>query len=170
MGAILYAIGDATQVPRSEPCVIAHIVNDVGAWGRGFTAPLESRYPGQAAIYRRWARGQEFDARGVPVPFGLGRIYVAHTQLPNVDVAHLCAQAGLPKASNPHPLDYDALDAALGRLALHILGRTSSVRVQMPRIGAGLARGNWTKIAPLIEWHLGKVASVTVLDPPKPIP
>ena len=85
MGAILYAIGDATQVPRLEPCVIAHIVNDVGAWGRGFTAPLESRYPGQAAIYRRWARGQEFDARGVPVPFGLGRIYVAHTQLPNVD-------------------------------------------------------------------------------------
>ena len=59
---------------------------------------------------------------------------------------------------------------ALGRLALHILGRKSSVRVQMPRIGAGLARGNWTKIAPLIEWHLGKVASVTVLDPPKPIP
>lgn len=175
MNRIAYAVGDATFVEGAGPCVIAHVVNNVGAWGRGFTAPLETRYPGQAEIYRRWARNQEFDFRGVLIPFGLGQILVARTPSPDVYVAHLCAQSGLPGAHNPHPLDYAALDEALGALATRVAGnanlrRGEAYRVQMPRIGAGLARGNWAKIAPLVERHLCAVTSVTVLDPPKPAP
>jgi len=173
VNGVIYAIGDATLVSGAGPCVIAHVVNDVGAWGRGFTAPLEARYPGQAAMYRRWARNQEFDARGVVIPFGLGRILVTKTPSPDVYVAHLCAQSGLPGAHNPHPLDYEALDEALGALATRLtqnahLHRRDAARVQVPRIGAGLARGNWAKIAPLVERTLCAVTSVTVLDPPKP--
>jgi O-acetyl-ADP-ribose deacetylase (regulator of RNase III) len=172
---IAYAVGDATYVEAPGPCVIAHVTNNLGAWGRGFTVPLETRYPGQAEIYRRWARGHEFDARGVLVPFGLGKILVARTPSPDVFVAHLCAQAGLPGAGNPHPLDYEALDEALGALAARVAGnanlrRGEAYRIQMPRIGAGLARGNWAKIAPLVERTLCAVTSVTVLDPPKPAP
>jgi O-acetyl-ADP-ribose deacetylase (regulator of RNase III) len=161
---ITYAVGDATLVDGPEPCVIAHVVNNVGAWGRGFTAPLEARYPGQEAIYRRWAWGREMDVLG---PFGLGRVLVAPTQLPKVRVAHLCAQARLPGANNPRPLDYEALEAALGTLAARV--DAEPARVQMPRIGVGLARGNWAKIAPLVERTLCTVTTVVVLDPPKPV-
>ena len=41
MESITYETGDATRPTEQRPCVLAHVANDVGAWGRGFTAALD---------------------------------------------------------------------------------------------------------------------------------
>ena len=155
---IAYAIGDAT-VPRAPRVIIAHIVNNIGAFGgRGsFASALSARYLDCANAYRVWSR---------EAGFGLGAIYV-WPESPSIGIAHLCAQRGLPSARNPQPLDYAALDAALAELAKHVRVVDAPL-VQMPRIGVGLARGNWMKIEPLILRHLDPIVPVVVCDPPKP--
>jgi hypothetical protein len=44
-GTVRYVVGDATTPQGNRPMVIAHVCNDVGAWGRGFVVPLGKRYP-----------------------------------------------------------------------------------------------------------------------------
>jgi hypothetical protein len=39
---IHYAIGDATA-PTTRPVIVAHVVNDVGAFGRGFALAVARR-------------------------------------------------------------------------------------------------------------------------------
>jgi hypothetical protein len=41
---IAYRVGDAT-LPAERPAFIAHVVNDVGAWGAGFSGALGRRNP-----------------------------------------------------------------------------------------------------------------------------
>ena len=46
------------------------------------------------------------------------------------------------------PLQYDALAEALDAVGLHVAARKATVH--MPRIGPGLAGGDWTKIEQMI--------------------
>ncbi len=48
-------------------------------------------------------------------------------------------------------VDYDALRSVMGRVKKRFSGR----RIAYPRIGAGLARGDWQRIAEIIDGELG---------------
>lgn len=137
------AIGDATIIQKFQ--VIAHVVNDVGKWGAGFSGVLEKRYPGLGADYRR--RLAELVAGREPV---LGRCLVTRlTNVSNVCVVHMIAQHGVRSKENPKPINYDALRLCLRRLGTDAQkGRVASI--QMPKIGAGLAGGDWSIILPII--------------------
>lgn len=50
-------------------------------------------------------------------------------------------------------VDYDALEAAFGRVRL--IARDTGLPVHFPLIGCGLARGKWDEVAPRIERALG---------------
>jgi hypothetical protein len=71
MPDIEYAVGDATNLIGDSPCIIAHIVNDIGAWGAGFSGVISRRWNAPEQDYRAWyARGRR---KGAPTPFGLGQ-------------------------------------------------------------------------------------------------
>ena len=60
---IIYTIGDATlpNIQQDETAIIAHVCNDIGAWGAGFSGALGRRYPEAERVYRcssPWHLGQ----------------------------------------------------------------------------------------------------------------
>lgn len=119
--------------------VIGHVVNDCGAFGAGVAAQIAERWPVARAEYCEWYKTR---AR-----FYLGGTRTVQVE-PRVYVVHLLAQRGLPSRLNPTPLDLPALARALDGMA-----RFSSMvgGAHLPRIGAGLARGDWSQIEPMIE-------------------
>ena len=147
---ITYTVGDATAPVGSGPKIIAHICNDQGGWGAGFVLAVSRRWPEPEAEYRRFAQ-----------PLGFCQLVQVATDL---IVANMIVQRGFPTRERPCAVDYAAL-----RIALEWVSRQASVRgatVHMPRIGAGIAGGDWTTIAAIIESVMGAVP-VTIYDLPR---
>jgi O-acetyl-ADP-ribose deacetylase (regulator of RNase III) len=122
--------------------VFAHVVNDVGLWGRGYTASLGTKFPGAETSFRAWAEG------GFLVPYRLGEVLCVTVES-KVNIAHLCAQRGV--GTSKRRIDYQALDQCLWWLAdTKQVDRT----VVIPKIGTGLAGGEWEDISEIIERRL----------------
>ncbi|HEY8600558.1 MAG TPA: hypothetical protein VIL85_19135 [Thermomicrobiales bacterium] len=153
-----YLRGDATLPHAEGNTLIIHVVNDRGGWGKGFVLALSARYPAAEAAYRRCSRHPADD----DPPFSLGAVQFIAVA-PGVWVANILAQHGYRSPVNPVPLDYVALSHGLATVAQ--FATEQSLRVQMPRIGAGLAGGDWDRIAALIEEQL-PANDVTVYDLP----
>ena len=143
---INYVIGDATQPQTDGTFVIAHCVNDIGAWGAGFVVPLGREYPNAKILYQRnFAAYKLGDCQIVPV---IGQANLKHGY-----VANLFGQRGVGKDYKGRPaIRYQALWDAFDCLSnwLEVLN-DSSIAIHMPRLGCGLAGGNWDLIGPMIE-------------------
>lgn len=158
MSSIRFVTGDATAPVGDDPRVICHICNDSGGWGRGFVLAVSRRWPQPEADYRDWYRGRGRN------DFGLGRIRLIEVG-PSLWVANMVAQAGVRATAAGPPIRYEALEACLGLLAQECLGHGASVH--MPRIGAGLAGGDWGVIEEIVRRQLvGPGIRVTVYDLP----
>jgi O-acetyl-ADP-ribose deacetylase (regulator of RNase III) len=138
--SIHYRLGDATA-PATRPAIIAHVCNDIGAWGRGFVLAVSQRWPQVRGAYYQHVRALS------PVS-ALG-----HTQIlpvePDLWIANMIAQHGIrrdPKGTPP--IRYDALRSCLAMVA--DAARQFHASVHMPRIGCGLAGGQWERVAPII--------------------
>ncbi|WP_457028630.1 macro domain-containing protein [Kitasatospora sp. P5_F3] len=155
--SINYVRGDATAPQGKGVKVIAHVCNDLGGWGKGFVLALSKRWPEPEAAFRRWHRERAGN------DFGLGAVQLVQVER-YVWVANLVGQRGIRTSrSQGVPVRYEAIDAALGRLAPQVVELGASVH--MPRIGCGLAGGRWSKVEPLIEARLtGAGVAVTVYD------
>jgi len=140
---ITYIQGDAMKPAKRGNVVIAHVCNDIGAWGRGFVLALSRRWPAAEQDYKHWHGSPP----GYP-PFKLGQVRCIEVE-PNMWVANMIAQRGLRNARNPVPLQYDAL-----KDCLHALVHVGADSVHMPRIGCGLAGGEWSKVERIIEDEL----------------
>lgn len=139
-----YFIGDATLPIGDNPKIIAHIVNDNGGWGRGFSGALSKRYPKAEERYRIWYRnGTTWDG----IPFQLGKTQIVRVGS-DIWVANMLAQHDYLRQGRP-AIRYLALAEALTNLQIFIPDRF--VSVHMPRIGTGLAGGTWTRIEPMIQ-------------------
>jgi O-acetyl-ADP-ribose deacetylase (regulator of RNase III) len=153
--------GDATDPIGGGVRIIAHICNDQGLWGRGFVLAVSRRWLIPEREYRAWAR----DASR-PYGFGLGRIQVvavAH----DLWVANMIGQHGIEQVEGQPPIRYDAVEQCLRAVAVHAVNLGASVH--MPRIGCGLAGGQWSRIGPIIERTLeAREIAVTVYDLPQP--
>lgn len=55
---INYIVGDATDPKVEGNKIIAHVCNDIGAWGRGFVLTLSRKFPEAERSYRRWYQEQ----------------------------------------------------------------------------------------------------------------
>jgi len=157
MKPITYITGDATEPVGGGARLIAHVVNDIGLWGAGFTAALDAKWPGVGDDYRDWHLRQK--RHWGQECFGLGE--VSHVIADSIHafpgdhpgigiwVVNMLAQQGVRSKANPRPLRYDALGSCLMKL-----GRVASEHpiysVHMPRIGCGLAGGRWAIVEELI--------------------
>lgn len=131
---IEYRTGNVLDVPE-RPVVLAHVVNDQGRWGAGFSGALSRRWPAARTTYRAWMKGSP--------TFGA---VVAYQMERDVYCAHLLAQRGCPGI-----VVYSALSESLTTLSkLLDANLPLSVPVAMPRIGCGLGHGSWERVEPLI--------------------
>ncbi|MFI5814432.1 macro domain-containing protein [Streptomyces sp. RPA4-2] len=156
MSGITYVRGDATVPSVKGVKLIAHVCNDIGGWGKGFVLALSRRWPEPEKAYRAWHRGRAHN------DFGLGAAQFVQVER-HVWVANLIGQRGIRTGSKGVPVRYEAIDAALGRLADQAVALEASVH--MPRIGCGLAGGTWSRVEPLITQRLvQRGIAVTVYD------
>lgn len=150
-----YVHGDATKPLGSGPRVIVHCCNDVGAWGAGFVVALSNRWDEPEIRYRSLRPDELF----------LG--YVQFVQVtPSICVANLIGQHGVgPDRMGIPPIRYSAIVDGLARVRNWVWDRKASVH--MPRMGAGLAGGDWSRIERIIVDELTSFGvDVTVYDLP----
>ena len=153
---IKYTKGDACQPIGDGPKIIAHICNDIGGWGRGFVLSLSQQHSNAETAYRSWYHENE------DIPFELGQVQFVQSH-GEVRVANMIAQHGIFIKDDLPPIRYGALQACLYKVACDALATGASVH--MPRIGCGLAGGEWSKVERVIEATLGdKGVSVYVYD------
>lgn len=157
MSGITYVRGDATAPQGKGVKIVAHVCNDLGRWGKGFVVAVSRRWPEPEREYRRWHRERASN------DFGLGAAQFVRVE-PYVWVANLVGQRGIRTGrSSGVPVRYEAIDAALGRLA--VKAEELGASVHMPRIGCGLAGGKWARVEPLIAERLtAREIAVTVYD------
>ena len=156
MSEITYIKGDATCPQARGVKIICHICNDIGGWGKGFVLAVSRRWEAPEAKYRTWY------ASGRDGGFALGAVQFVQVE-PYIWVANMIAQRGVKSGSSGPPIRYEAVAGSLVQVAAK--AKELGASVHMPRIGCGLAGGNWTKIEPLIEEHLvGAGVAVTVYD------
>jgi O-acetyl-ADP-ribose deacetylase (regulator of RNase III) len=138
--ALHYLIGDATA-PIVVPALISHVCNSVGAWGAGFVVALSRKTLIPEAAYRAWAKGTKSD-------LPLGKVQF----VPIADGSYVCnmiAQKGIHAENGVPPIRYDALEQALSDASE--FAKKNDLTIAMPRIGAKLAGGDWTKIEEIIK-------------------
>ena len=157
--AITYRIGDATQPEGGGTRIIVHVCNDSGAWGRGFVMAISRRWPAPEARYRAWFLQKGFGGR----PFGLGEVQFVKVE-DQLFVANLIGQHGVRGRSNPAPIRYEAVRQGLRRVG--VIACQTKASIHMPRIGCGLAGGNWDLMGPIIETELS-ILPVTIYDCPE---
>jgi O-acetyl-ADP-ribose deacetylase (regulator of RNase III) len=148
--------GDATAPQGAGAKIIAHICNDTGAWGRGFVLALSKHWWEPAQSFKQWYRDRKQN------DFGLGAVQFVQVEA-NLWVANMVAQHGIRTVQGVPPIRYAALEQCLEQVA----GKAKELHASahMPRIGCGLAGGEWGRIEPLIARKLSEQdVPVTVYD------
>jgi O-acetyl-ADP-ribose deacetylase (regulator of RNase III) len=137
-----YRHGDATAPGETDPTVIVHVCNDVGKWGKGFVLAISKRWSEPERVYRT-----AFAKRPFPQLGDVQFVPVTH----NITVANLIGQHGVrsPHSKSPPPIRYPAIREGLKKVAT--FARKHGASVAMPRIGCGLAGGNWAEIERLLK-------------------
>jgi O-acetyl-ADP-ribose deacetylase (regulator of RNase III) len=155
---ITYISGDATAPIGGGHKIIAHICNDIGGWGKGFVVAISRRWPEPDSDYRRWYEERDQN------DFGLGAIRVVAVA-GDLAVANMIGQRDIRRRGGSPPIRYDAVRTCLG--ALRESAQSLAATIHMPRIGCGLAGGDWREIEPIIHDELSKYdIAVTVYDFP----
>lgn len=145
--------------------MIVHVCNDIGGWGAGFVVALSKRWKAPEQAYRQWFRGGGGGGTGEP-PFALGEVQFVLVE-DALWVANLVGQHDTRSAGGAPPVRYEAIAAGLAKVAS--FAREQGASVHMPRIGAGLAGGDWERISRIIEEELDfNGVDVTVYTLPAP--
>jgi O-acetyl-ADP-ribose deacetylase (regulator of RNase III) len=140
-GSVLYPENDGLKF-------IIHICNTTGKWGGGFTKSLN----------QRWLKPKN-EYLALTSRF-LGDIQIIHVE-PEICVINMIAQVSHWK--NGPPIRYSALEQTLSKVSR--LAADMEASVHMPRIGTGLAGGNWEVILPIVMKYLvSKGIEVHVYD------
>lgn len=161
MSGPTYLVGDATKPTCTGEKIIAHVCNDVGAWGAGFVLALSARWREPERVYRNWAMQTAVDSGG-RLPLGDVKFAVVDN---DITVANIIGQHGTGYSDGVPPIRYDALRAGLVRvekLALHL-----GASVHAPRLGCGLAGGEWSEVEKIItETLCSRGVAVFIYDLP----
>lgn len=114
--------------------IIAHVCNNVGKFNKGFAQQVRTRYPIVYDIY-------------MSSPIIIGQIQSAKVANKFI-IVNMIAMQGVYGANNRHPLSYKHLRECL--LHLKRFADMMELPVHMPKIGAGLAHGDWETISNII--------------------
>ena len=148
MSKINYVIGDATAPQGEGKKIICHICNDMGAWGAGFVLALSAKWTYPENRYRAIPRYELGDAMVLKVE-------------ENLYVANMIGQHGVrSNANGTPPIRYQAVAEAL--MKVNKIAKEMGATLHMPRIGCGLAGGEWQEIEKILKAVVS--VDVTVYD------
>lgn len=160
MKEINYIIGDATKpsIKENEYSVICHCCNTLGAWGAGFVIPLGRQYPQAKEKYQIFIETTKPDER-------LGKVNCVKVNS-NIIVANIMGQDKIGKQKDGSiPLSYHALEEGFNYIYDSFTNYNIPFSIHMPRIGCGLAGGDWNTVEKIIKKCFSeKNISVTVYD------
>lgn len=136
---LTYLIGDATKPQGEGLKIIPHVCNNIGAWGAGFVLAISRRWEEPEAMYRSLNKSD---------------LILGHTQFIQVEddivIANMIAQSGVGKRQDGKPpISYGALRLCLNNVNLYAWRKGATIH--MPKIGAGLAGGDWNEIEKIIK-------------------
>lgn len=144
---IEHLIGDATQPQADGMKFIIHCCNNIGGWGSGFVLALSKRWGMPELMYRKWAQERPFELRE-----SLGKIQVIPVEK-DIMVINVIGQEGIgPDKDGKPPVRYEAIKEGLEKAQEFIEGYSKKTpSFHMPRMGAGLAGGDWDEIEKIIK-------------------
>ena len=150
---IKYVIGDATSPQGKGDKIICHICNDIGAWGAGFVLAISAKwgYPEHHYRAKETYRLGDVDILSVDGDDDGNVLYVA-----NMIGQH---KVGMSK-DGIAPIRYTAVADALEEV--NEFAVKNNCTLHMPRIGCGLAGGEWKAIEAILEKIV--TVDVTVYD------
>lgn len=163
---IKYIQGDATNPADTKTKIIIHVCNDVGGWGKGFVMAISKRWKQPEAEYRNWFKSKELapndnvqferiesrDKYSNEKKFELGNVQFVKVSS-DLWVANMIAQVNTkPDKDGLPPIRYVFVKECLERVTE--FAKRTNASVHMPRIGCGLAGGQWSEIEPLINHTL----------------
>lgn len=150
MDNIVIKKGNAIPYDSEQKYLISHICNNIGKWGKGFVVELGKWAPEAKRVYL-----EEKDYELGDVIFVL--LENGHW------IANIIAQDGIyNEQKNPVPIKYDAL-----RRGLNSVGKMANLLkldIRMPKIGTGLAKGNWETILEIIKEEVPNNVNVEVFE------
>ena len=154
MESINYIKGDATSPIGNDKKLIVHICNDIGAWGKGFVLAISKKWKEPEQKYREWFKSQD--------KFELGKVQFVNVES-DLSIANIIGQHKIKRNNGKIPIRYEAVRDCLNKVA-HFANE-NNFSVHMPRIGCGLAGGNWNEIELIIKEELiDRNIKVTVYD------
>lgn len=162
--------GDATSPKADGAKIVIHCCNDAGGWGRGFVLAVSKRWKLPEDAYRQWSRVREAAAVDANYancvittgPFRLGQVQFVRVEK-KVYIANIIGQSGTAWVGGVPPIRYEAIQEGLGRVATW--AKMNDASVHMPRMGAGLAGGEWHRIEEIVRGSLcDQGIRVTVYD------
>lgn len=138
MNKINYVIGDATNPIGDGNKIICHICNDKKKWGAGFVLAISKKWKDPELVYNAI---NDDDCE-------LGYVQFIKVE-DNITIANMIAQhdTGFSPKGKP-PIRYGAVRVCLAKVN-DVAYHTNST-IHMPRIGCGLAGGDWNKIEKII--------------------
>lgn len=134
---IHYVVGDATNPQTEGNKIICHICNDIGAWGAGFVLAISKKWKQPEIAYRNMKKRPLGHADFIRVT-------------PDIMVANMIGLHDVKSDENGNPpIRYAAVRVALNTVN-DMAYRTGST-IHMPRIGCGLAGGQWSEIEKILK-------------------
>jgi O-acetyl-ADP-ribose deacetylase (regulator of RNase III) len=132
---IIYKKGDLLQAPED---VIAHGVNCVGGFGSGVAGQIAKKFPKAKAYYLEKYEDEGWKLGDVQFVKVYGERYIAN-----------CATQYEYYPRDRVHADYPAIEQAMKTLKEYCQENNKTVAI--PKIGAGLAGGDWVKIEEIIN-------------------
>lgn len=156
MSEINYVIGDATKPQGEGMKFITHCCNNIGGWGSGFVVALSRMWGMPELMYRK-----AFQERPEEMREALGTIQVVPVEK-DVIVVNIIGQRGTISKENPKPIDYDAIREGL-RKTNEIMEKHKKPSLHAPRLGCGLAGGDWAEIEKILKEEIAFPMTVYTL-------
>lgn len=154
MESISYIKGDATAPIGNGKKLIVHICNDIGGWGKGFVLAISKKWKKPEQKYREWFKSQQ--------NFELGEVQFVYLDS-DLSIANMIGQHKIKRLNGEIPIRYEVLEKCLSKVANY--SKENDFSVHIPRIGCGLACGNWNTIEQIILKELiEENIKVTVYD------
>jgi O-acetyl-ADP-ribose deacetylase (regulator of RNase III) len=145
MGKLTYIHRDLFTTGRR---VIAHGCNIRGKFGSGVAAQIARRFPEVKRAYLKKFREARDDPAG---GWHLGDIQLVITDSGKI-VVNMATQDGYGRGGIH--VDYDAVGTCFGSLLDYCHRMGPAYGLAIPKVGAGLAGGDWGRIESIIAGHL----------------
>jgi O-acetyl-ADP-ribose deacetylase (regulator of RNase III) len=137
---------------KMKKIIICHVCNNIGAWGQGFALSISKKWDWVEHSYKNWHRRgltmMDGNKNNTYVNFKLGCVQFVVINKKLI-VANMIAQNGIISPTNNKQLSMEDLEICLEKC--YSVAKMHGAALQMPRIGAGLAGGDWNEIEPVLR-------------------